>query len=127
MDAWQANFDAYVAFKAGGGREPSTTAKDEAENQLGIWVGNQRTAAKSGTLSDERKRLLEGVGLKHAKDLSEGVDVPVSDLTALNIPKRSESEIAKTISIIKRCFPNESPAVSEWAASQQKVDRPRGG
>ncbi len=58
-DAWDANADELVAFRAAHGTWPSMIAADPDEKRLGVWLGTQRTAARKDTLEAVRQERLD--------------------------------------------------------------------
>jgi hypothetical protein len=58
---WQDKLERYREFLAENRRAPSTKSEDSVEKYLGVWVSDQRTAYKRGTLDRGRVDRLEAV------------------------------------------------------------------
>ncbi|WP_159600041.1 helicase associated domain-containing protein [Agromyces humi] len=56
---WLTSARAVAAFRRKSGRFPYFRSNDAVARRLGIWLNNQRSALKSGTLEDRRKQWLD--------------------------------------------------------------------
>ncbi|WP_146185012.1 helicase associated domain-containing protein [Agromyces badenianii] len=59
-EQWSGHLECTVAFASENGRLPARSRlSGERERELAIWLGNQRTAARRGCLSADRRRQLD--------------------------------------------------------------------
>lgn len=128
-DRWMSSYHQAEHYKSKHGKFPARTDTSEEAGTIYRWISNQKQSFKNGTLSKERKRLLESIGLaikvKSAEDLWNENYALLTNFLQKNsrFPTTTDAQLNESVYAVYRWMLHQREAYKKGRLSQDRIEK----